>query len=65
MRCNAGELGDAAEQLESNAEEDVEEWMNKHDNGEEHFELIAKLREEVLAEDEGISTRPAATGVWE
>jgi hypothetical protein len=33
-------------------------------DGEEHDALVAKLREEVNADQEGLSVEPAATGEW-
>ena len=57
-------MGEAGEHLEKATEEDVADWRQEHPDQEEHEALVAKLREEVEAETQGISTEPAATGEW-
>ena len=64
FESSTGELGEAGEHLEKAAEEDAAEWKQEHPDQKEHEALIAKLREEVEAETQVISTEPAATGDW-
>ena len=61
--CAAGEVGEeAAGQLEEATEEDMEQWLEKQHKEEERAHVIGKLREDILAEEEGINTEPAETG---